>query len=451
MAMSNKSMKTSSSSMNNTSLNDLPNDILLDILHRLPLKLAARYKSVSKRWFALISSPNFLHRYLFHRQRLFQHQQHHRCSFICEPRSTLVIPKLPPALESLGPLQKEFSLSFLGPESKIELKEEIELEKNRILGCSQGLLLCEKSMGLDSIYYICNPLTKDWIQLPLSPGEGLALVGFVCDPFSFIPNEAEMEFNSQPRRFRVVRIPKFYDTYFEFKVEVFSSEIGQWSKLVAKCPKGFACTTEFSMGVCHNGNLYFGGQESILVYDPYNYKSYAKTIDFPPNSSNFSTCLGLSCGSLRISQFLGDLYDSIHAPTLSVWELDEYTNETGTRSLVHKIELAADVWRNVRDHGGGYRFTIVGFHPDDGDILFLHLTNITNHSYSYNFRTKQVRRLSKMMVCLYTAGIQCYQFCSRVAQLQFLCCYKGKSKMNLEVYEKLSKKIFNMGGDWPIR
>ncbi|KAJ1378415.1 F-box-like domain superfamily [Sesbania bispinosa] len=345
---------SNSTSKSNTTINNLFDDSLIEIFRRLPCKSLFICKSVSKRWFALVSDSDFHSLYLTHQHSLFQNAQAKgeeldQNGFFLEPYNAFVITPKVPSLQ-FGSLKKHVSLSFLGADFEpTTVIPELRSVLKFVLGSSNGLLLCGHPRPYKKcIYRVCNPLTKDSLELPCSltacDNAGV-LVGFTCDPYYRFQNEVVSVVASQ-RRFRVVRIPSFTDTRFSFNVEVFYSETGKWNQFVVSCPKGFACGFFLMVAsVEHDGKLYFKGGGRILVYDPYSNEHVASVIDLPSGfGESYRGCIGVSCGCLWLSEFPIACTASIgnrHVYRGRVWELQ--CGDCGNG------EAIAEVWRLVHE------------------------------------------------------------------------------------------------------
>ncbi|XP_061361270.1 uncharacterized protein LOC133305158 [Gastrolobium bilobum] len=362
-------------SKSNTTINDLFDDSLIEIFCRLPCKSLYICKSVSKRWFAHVSDPNFLSLFLTYQNSLFQNLQDQgeeldQQSFILQPYNALVITPNVPSLQ-LGHLEKQLCLSFPGSDFEpTNVNPQLRSVLKFVFGCSNGLLLCGNPRPRRKcIYHVCNPLTRDTLELPCVHSE--ALVGFICDPYYHLELEGVSIVASQ-RRFRVVCIPVFSDTRFSFNVDVFSSEKGEWNRFVVSCPKGFACGfSPTASSVEHDGKLYFTGVGRVLVYEPYNNNEHvASVIDHPSDFGEaYRGCLGVSCGSLLLSEFPTNM----RRYSGRVWELQYSDCGKGEASttwrLVHEFYLPdivgpmfEELKGGEREYVGGYS-RILAFHP----------------------------------------------------------------------------------------
>ncbi|XP_027368725.1 uncharacterized protein LOC113874709 [Abrus precatorius] len=379
-------------------MDNLSDDILVEIWSRVPCKVAVRCKSISKRFLSFISQANFIERFIDHHHTLLQqmkeedHEKQYYFNFVS--RGIFLILFLPTI--HLSNLQTQNQL-YLGPQFDPYDVTKEDPPSTRILGCSNGLLLCKKSEQ-DRIYYVCNPITKDYVHLPpLPPFTGQnrrdrVLEGFLCEPYYRVEGDrVKVNVNRASPRFRVVRIPCFDGTAndflygvtkYEFEVVVFSSETGQWSTKIVSCPSGFTQTNVWVPAVAHKGRLYFMGKTSLLVYDPFSNDGKSDTVDYPVMSYQRNVPLrchvGVCCGNIRICGV--SIVESV-VPNVSfsacvcVWDLKE---ESGWR-LVHKTYIPRQEMGNcVRPELGpvqavellGRGVQVRAFHPYHGDVVF---------------------------------------------------------------------------------
>ena len=382
---------TSKHKSNNTAMNinDFPDSLLLEIILRLPCKSVIQFKSVCKRWLALISEPEFLRRYLRHQHFLQQEPHRHRdwqCSFFVREKTMIIIPEVPSL--QLASVYRKFS-SSISPNFEV-------------IGSSNGFLLCSKPANFSwhVIYFISNPFSGHTIELPPPPTTTSYFhvrTGFICDPFyKTNPEVTESSvIRNSPRRFWVLRVVQLVESESQCTVEVFSSETRRWNILILPCPsRCFSTGPEYS-SVVYNGKLLLEGSNAILAYDPYcnneNGVSHQKLqiqqfrfIDFPADSDRrvFMGCLGLSSAKcLQICQFVFANYTA--TPNLRVWELTEHSNG-GKWRLKHKVYLNEMVkklsLKNVFE-----RPKLLGFHPYDRDVVYL---VFRKQFFSWNLRTK---------------------------------------------------------------
>uniref|UniRef100_A0ACD6A796 Uncharacterized protein n=1 Tax=Avena sativa TaxID=4498 RepID=A0ACD6A796_AVESA len=124
----------------------LPDELVVDILSRLPLKSICRFKCICKSGLAFSSHP-------YYRQKLPR-----------TPAGLLYRKRAPGAAIHLARLpasdgEIDVSLNFVPPHYKY----------SKLMDCSNGLLLCYQGghKGKEiSNTIVCNPATKEWMAIP---------------------------------------------------------------------------------------------------------------------------------------------------------------------------------------------------------------------------------------------------------------------------------------------
>ncbi|CAN0853406.1 hypothetical protein LINGRAHAP2_LOCUS5622, partial [Linum grandiflorum] len=293
-------------------ISELGTDLLVEILIRLPNpRSACQCKLVCTRWVSLISSPRFNRSFVSHHQ----------------PRNHQHMPANPYDLKSI-------ILNFLPP---MPCRVSNAL---RVLDCNKDLVLCgfwdvDCDDGEHSrTYLVCNPFTKQWIALPLSPRKYVGYTSpaarLVCEPRN--SNKLDLgdgqSFVFSEYRFRVVCIYQVALPWISIKLDVFCSESGEWTK------EALVCDSHIKVGIkgvisC-NGKLFWrydctsflnndAPKDLVAVFNPFR-------LDMPPTSIDASSFRAYSHWSISASQ--GVLHviaienDTVPVRT-SVWRLEE--------------------------------------------------------------------------------------------------------------------------------
>ncbi|KAI4332680.1 hypothetical protein L6164_017570 [Bauhinia variegata] len=296
MAMSSrrplKHMANSSSRQSN--INDLPDELLEEIFCRLECPSAVRCKSVRKRWYALISSPDFIRSHISHQHRLSQMQKQRHSQVLFSSAESPLNP-MAPTLEAEA-ITRRFLLGFL--------------KDHKILGESNGWLCCNKR-HYPNIYYICNPVTNYWLELPPAPSNSRVCCwgfGFLCDPYYHIDDETHVVTLNAECRFVVVRFARHAGELESQRVEIFTSCTGRWSNLTLSVV--FPVTT--SNALAFHGKLYFLGEKKILKFDPFN-----------------ETCTTSNCNFIDL-------------PKMCPWEL--VITSSGSLGILEILPSKAEIW-----------------------------------------------------------------------------------------------------------
>ncbi|XP_059638975.1 F-box protein At3g26010-like, partial [Cornus florida] len=357
-----------------------PREVFDEILQRLPLKDIHRCKCVSKRWLNWISSPYFVRSYIQFETTinpspplaLFYQVDAH------SPNSVDFNPNLKPNPNEIGisftsemPIfsqSRGFSLNFLPhPNPLVSSSTAVAAataddqqqqpagglgDHLRLLASNNGLVLCSPSVTSHRVYYVCNPLTMQWVELPPPPTFQKHI------HFGFTTRIDVEDFKKSS--FRVVRICSGDKLVLVHRntlnLEIFSSETGTWTESLISCPHepffGSFCAVDYK------GMLYWRFKSIFFGFDPYNPSHPHRPIDMPKgyHARNCKHAQGVCNGHLMFAQFGGY--------TLTIWELnDNYSSDSVEWSVVHKLQLKVQSLLSP--------LTVVAFHPFDRDILCL--------------------------------------------------------------------------------
>ncbi|OVA08922.1 F-box domain [Macleaya cordata] len=371
----------------------LSEDITFDIFLLLPLKSIFKYRCVSRQWLSLLSNPSLLTK-KFNSLTTSPWVFHYNSN--CQERKLYSAESISPDLNSQFILEHDgFSFSFL-------LSKQGPLKNARVYGLasSNGLVLCSASKVYQTRYYVCNPLTKEWNSLP-PPQKNIdrrwLLHGFICEPSSS---------PMTPTSYKVVCIPQYKDDpWNKFDVEIFSSDLGEWTTYQVSCPGDV--TWDYyplrSNLVIHNGVLYWvEGSNRILAYDltddnKGNGGHRCWLIDLPEKKryDRNNGCLG------ELEGFIS--YSRSGLEELSVWVLEEdHFSSTGSWvwRLVHNITIHDMISvENCHDwfitelvSVNSYTLEPIAFNPVDQNILIVRCPSSTI-TFGYNIRTRLLKLL----------------------------------------------------------
>ena len=202
-----------------TAIDDLPIDLVLEILHRLDLKSATQCKSLSKEWCSVITDPFFA--------RCFVNYNNSR-PIVDHWPFTLLLQYTDQRTKNghlLLPLEEEpyfKSLPYIPP----MYQEQHHSEFNIHASC-HDLFLCSAFAFQRStfFYYVINPITRQWTALPplldqyTTPVVRRPRIGFMCNSCDILLPHQQLQLS-----FRVMLIPEFEGISTEFKVYIFSSD-----------------------------------------------------------------------------------------------------------------------------------------------------------------------------------------------------------------------------------
>ncbi|KAL7599595.1 hypothetical protein Lser_V15G21943 [Lactuca serriola] len=369
-------------SVSSSVFDKLTDELLIETLIRLPIKPANLCKCVSIRFRSLISTSYFVRCYLNH------HQINNSFALYYQSKPTfhnMIRPSLMgidiafgfPIFESPG-----FSLSFLASSDS----EQQNQETFQYLASNNGLVLCCAAMRRPIVYFVCNPLTKQWISLPPPPSNVKTVyTGFICNPQYSCNDDRKTSFKVV--RIEVVKCESPRQLSGTLKLEIFCSILGKWTEEYFmsssnsdhelfygwnyRCPSAVVCD-----GLLHWDTLSNCG---IFTYDPYN--GECRTIELPREIRKplwaLKYCLGESAGCLRYANFSWD------DTNYRVWEL-----KNGGESewlLLHEVHL--DEMKSTVETINKDCMGLLSPHPLDQDVVFFWCRS-SCRIVEYNMRNK---------------------------------------------------------------
>ncbi|KAL6905528.1 hypothetical protein ACP4OV_003129 [Aristida adscensionis] len=194
----------------------LPDDLVVEILARLPARSLCRFRCVSRSWRRLISDPAHRARFAQTLSGLFR-VRHYRSLPGWSFAAGLSTPPPPP------PPGVDTALSFLPAGCG---------ETTLVHTCNGLLLLRRRSPPQPPFYVVCNPATGEWITLPQpshAPGQydcfNDELMGDISTCNAALGFDPAV--SSHFHVFQLVQKVVCFD-YDVVAVEIFSSETGSW-------------------------------------------------------------------------------------------------------------------------------------------------------------------------------------------------------------------------------
>ncbi|KAL6278403.1 hypothetical protein ACE6H2_022004 [Prunus campanulata] len=371
-----RSKKLPISSSKFTSIDDLPDHILVEILCRLPQKFTSQYKCVSKNWYLLISDPYFFRRFL-----CIQHERQntikHTLIFSDDTDRKTDFFSIEEQLGLHSKHRRKFSFSFL-PCYGATGREPL------VVGTYKDLVCCCATWYNQRDYYICNPYTKQWVALPPTPRcHKEVRAGFICNPKHQNDDDdidiGDRKQESNRYRYKIVQIiipmVNYATPNFQFNLQMFCSESGKWTEAVALSPQNFVSLSA-DAGVAHNGMLYWRGHDFIFGLDPFSNDN--------PNTRRLRMC----------QLFVYYTLDGRNHHGVSIWELkdDDHDHEANNKwCLVHivytdQIVSETPLMSRYKNVGFGERTIMVqDFDPNNEHVLYLQLFN---RQVMYDLRTR---------------------------------------------------------------
>ena len=193
----------------------LPEDVLMQILVRLPVKCLFRFKYVSKSWCSLIKSPRFTHLHVTRAKNGDQEGVILVKRFIKDERKIVL---------SLHSKDESLSLQVVAPDFEVPYSTYLNMI---LVGTCHGII-CLKSNKSGGIY-LCNPATREFLALPDRPFR--CPQGYFC-----LVGEMGFGFDAISDDFKIITFtgisPKEYNYDLNScKVEIYSLSTNSWREL----------------------------------------------------------------------------------------------------------------------------------------------------------------------------------------------------------------------------
>ncbi|KAL3833497.1 hypothetical protein ACJIZ3_008233 [Penstemon smallii] len=198
---------------------ELPNDVMIQILMRLPVKSIVRFRSVSKHWCALLKSHSFANTHLCSQWRknvlLVR-----RC--LPPPGNDDVLSFHDPDSPELAEVSPNLSIPFLKG-IKRRYNQPYQIEGVFLLGPCDGIVCIYH----DDFIMLCNPALREFKRLPLCP--------FACPQGCYFDIQGHGFGNICTNDFKVVLLQdvdpdeNYYDVHI--MVNLYSSSTNSWKQI----------------------------------------------------------------------------------------------------------------------------------------------------------------------------------------------------------------------------
>jgi hypothetical protein len=280
----------------------LPDELVVDILSRLPLKSVCRFKCVCKSWLAFSSHP-------YYRQKLPR-----------TPAGLLYRQREPVRLPwSLGTSIHLAGLPGKGSEIDTRLNfVPLRYKNSNLEDCSNGLLLCYQGGGYKreeiSNAIVCNPATQEWMALPnTEPGPPICSTDLrLCFDPLWSQHFYVFKFQSIPH------LTPHIGTTTE--VEVFFSEDSLWSDCLWETEHAFVGDALFVNGVLYVKHLWL---REILALDAPDTSAQglnSRIVQLPGFANDmFNCCDGCLCQASSVLCYAKQEMDGC---VVRIWSLE---------------------------------------------------------------------------------------------------------------------------------
>ncbi|KAH9625155.1 hypothetical protein KSS87_023868 [Heliosperma pusillum] len=379
-------------------LSSLPDQMLLEILIRLPSKCSSQYKVVCRRWCSLISSSHFISLFINHRRQrysadspdsftiVFQHKLRAPSSYetIKHLFSVEAISNNPELSELYD--NQSVCLNFLPrfkPKSDRDDFHIIypEREPISVMASCHDLMLCSHF----NTYYVVNLLTRQWIALPTIPNPIRERIHDVrCSVLGVKPglvcyhDENDVNNGDGCYRFKVILVP-INSAYYsperikklkicwppeicslQHNIEIYCSETRQWTEVVIDWfPLEINYYRCYSPILSYDRMLYWLMGHFLVALDIFSADAKLSPryiIKLPDEFVLDRSCFGVCVGRLRIACHY---YEVGNGPVIHIWELEDQNR--GSWTLAHKVVLRELKSRSMK---------LIAFHPFNRDVIF---------------------------------------------------------------------------------
>ncbi|XP_042510011.1 F-box protein At5g03970-like [Macadamia integrifolia] len=356
-------------------------DILKEILFRLPLKSVFRSKCVSKRWNHLISDPCFASTYASLRGTSALH-----LGFFVTPTMTVSsVTSGRPKWAFLPTLQKEKEEGEAA--NIINSLESSQANLDGYFICSSNGLFLICSRPPITTYYIHNPLTRESYKLPPSP---LIQQQSLVRPFMSLVVTTTVDNDNV---YKVVRAGIDRGINGSIVIEIFSSMTGEWRQstvTVTDETYDYFLRPMIMKTTVIRGSIYWMSDywmsdyySSILVYDPYKKDEHIEMIKNPLADSRFDIVLGESTdGLLQMARL------NVSCTLIDVWVYSrEYRNPYYDGwSLRRKLQLSlkpslSRYLQNIDFRSNIRCLRLVAFHPHNPEAVFINFNGVIFQCY----------------------------------------------------------------------
>ncbi|XP_022747903.1 F-box protein At5g07610-like [Durio zibethinus] len=347
-------------------------DLLTEILKRLPTKTLLQYKLVSKQWLSLISSPHFS----------ISHTRFLQKEGFLKPSALFldVIYRQPPT--------KFMFLPFNSATKQLPLFDFMNAPYLKIMQSCTGLLLCISGYGNPS-YFICNPVIKKFkaISFPrhLTLDYQLVGVNLAFDPLKSpyykiisVWQEALLEKDEENNCLRYMSS--------NFSIDIYSSKTDSWS--VSKIKFTSNRDIKFDHAVLLNGSIYWDSTDRESLYFDVE-KECLMPMPMPKLRRRYSgfRYFGESGGYLHLVVGRRPVY-------YLIFRIFEMLVDRSGWFPKYRIDLEVEMLKlNIIPHYDGYDLLWFAFHSDeDGGDSMVALIKC-GLKLVYNFKDEELKVL----------------------------------------------------------
>ncbi|KAL3505735.1 hypothetical protein ACH5RR_031117 [Cinchona calisaya] len=310
-----------------------PQELITDILLRLPAKSIGQFRCVSKPWKSLLSNPQFIKSHLARQERSSSSHDQEKLILISSSDNSLVT-------LTFSSNNSSSSSTNDGVSKKISFSE-CQENWDKVVGSCNGLVLVLTNKNSK---FLINPTTFELVKVPNFPLALDTLASFSMDGFGY---------DSSSDDYKIVSL-SYYDTDNEHEpdcadtfVDVFSLKMRTWRR-IEPSPYDHA-VPELASGVFLNGAIHWlacdtrsEGTPSVIAAFNLNSEEFVKVP--PPSSLDkgkfvFNKLVALEgCLGMVVDQYNGQI---------DVWIMKDYgAHDSWTKFTVNAPEYA-DIFKPI--------------------------------------------------------------------------------------------------------
>ncbi|KAI9124708.1 hypothetical protein K1719_004630 [Acacia pycnantha] len=283
-------------------------DLLIEILIRVPAKSLIRFKCVSKRWLSIISQPEFCRR----------HALHHPSSKV----SGIFLRHTP------GGTQSDFQFLSLNSNYSVSPPTSLHFPSDanaiKILQSCNGLLLCSSlgKFGTPRKYSVYNPTTRQFSVLPQSyplVRQSIAIFGV---NLAFDPTRSPY--------YTVVCVRATVESCYFYQIMIYSSESDTGNWRLSGSPFNAPYDMAFGDGVYWNGAIHWISPKDPSLNFDLTQECLGRMPDLPHVGGSYY--LVAACGHLNLIQICG--------PRSAQIQVSQMERDYSKWSLKYQVDLA---------------------------------------------------------------------------------------------------------------
>ncbi|KAF7820560.1 F-box protein [Senna tora] len=353
-------------------------DLLTEILLRVPAKPLVRFKCVSKRWLSLISHSNFCRR----------HTLRHPSSKV----SGIFLRRTPGRAQSGFQFLSLTSTHSASPFTSLDFAHDPSGVK--ILQSCNGLLLCSSlgKFGTPRRYFVYNPTTRLFSALPQSYPLIEKSISIFGVNLAFDPSRSPY--------YTVVCVRSTVESCYFYQIMVYSSESESGGWRLSGSPFNAPYDMAFGDGVYWKGAIHWTSPKGSSLYFDLAQESLRRMPNLPLFNSSYY--LVAACGHLDLVQICGP-----RSAKILVYQIDSDYSKWLLKYQVDLTELKPafpDMVRFRDNHhpcclrsSSSYSFLVLSLVPDENEEHPYLLLHIPGKLISYCFKDKTFKTICDLM------------------------------------------------------